>query len=434
MILAEEERLSRSEIEDLQSQLLVRQVKYAYENMAPYKEKMDKIGIKPEDIRSIKDLNKLPLVYKDDFRENYPYGMLAVGKDELVRTHASSGTTGKSTVVGYTKKDMEMWTETVKRVVSAAGAKKGDTAQICFGYGMFTGGFGLHYGLESLGVNVVPMSTGNTDRQITMLLDLQPEILVATPSYALFLTEALVAKGYDLKKDLNLKAGILGGEALSESMRQTLNSYWGDDVLFTQNYGMSELNGPGIAGECQCKNGMHLNEDFFIAELIDPDTEEVIEEKAREGVLVISCIQKEAIPLIRYKTGDITRLHKDKCQCGRTTLRIEPFKGRSDDMLLIRGVNVFPSQIEEAIRDIEEIGPSYEILVGRENHMDFIDLSVELEDYSLLESYGELEKLEEKIASKVRNAIGLGINVKILAPRSLKRFEGKAKRVVDNRK
>lgn len=433
MIWAEEETLSRDEIEALQLDLLKKQVKRAYEKMQTYREKMDEAGVKPEDIKSLKDLAKLPIVYKEDFRKNYPYGMLAVDKSEIVRTHASSGTTGKPTVVGYTKKDIEMWNETVKRVVVMAGARPGYTAQISFGYGMFTGGFGLHYGLENLGCNIIPMSTGNTDRQIMFMKDLGTDLIIATPSYLLHLTETIVKNGFNPKKDFNLKAGILGGEALSEKMRDELNSYWGDDVLFTQNYGMSELNGPGVAGECKYKCGMHINEDYYIAEVIDPETEEVLED-GEEGVLVITCLQKDAIPLIRYKTSDITRLHKDKCQCGRTTLRIEPFKGRSDDMLLIRGVNVFPTQIEEAIKDIDEIGPSYEIIVDRINHMDVLEVKVELMDYRLLESYGELEKLEERIVGKIKNAIGLSVKVKILGPRSLERFEGKAKRVTDKRK
>lgn len=433
MIWAEEETLSRDEIEALQLDLLKKQVKRAYEKMQTYREKMDEAGVKPEDIKSLEDLAKLPIVYKEDFRKNYPYGMLAVDKSEIVRTHASSGTTGKPTVVGYTKKDIEMWNETVKRVVVMAGARPGYTAQISFGYGMFTGGFGLHYGLENLGCNIIPMSTGNTDRQIMFMKDLGTDLIIATPSYLLHLTETIVKNGFDPKKDFNLKAGILGGEALSEKMRDELNSYWGDDVLFTQNYGMSELNGPGVAGECKYKCGMHINEDYYIAEVIDPETEEVLDD-GEEGVLVITCLQKDAIPLIRYKTSDITRLHKDKCQCGRTTLRIEPFKGRSDDMLLIRGVNVFPTQIEEAIKDIDEIGPSYEIIVDRINHMDVLEVKVELMDYRLLESYGELEKLEERIVGKIKNAIGLSVKVKILGPRSLERFEGKAKRVTDKRK
>lgn len=433
MIWAEEETLSRDEIEALQLDLLKKQVKRAYEKMQTYREKMDDAGVKPADINSLEDLAKLPLVYKEDFRKNYPYGMLAVNKSEIVRTHASSGTTGKPTVVGYTKKDIEMWNETVKRVVVMAGARPGYTAQISFGYGMFTGGFGLHYGLENLGCNIIPMSTGNTDRQIMFMKDLGTDLIIATPSYLLHLTETIVKNGFNPKKDFNLKAGILGGEALSEKMRDELNSYWGDDVLFTQNYGMSELNGPGVAGECKYKCGMHINEDYYIAEVIDPETEEVLED-GEEGVLVITCLQKDAIPLIRYKTSDITRLHKDKCQCGRTTLRIEPFKGRSDDMLLIRGVNVFPTQIEEAIKDIDEIGPSYEIIVDRINHMDVLEVKVELMDYRLLESYGELEKLEERIVGKIKNAIGLSVKVKILGPRSLERFEGKAKRVTDKRK
>lgn len=432
MIWSSNETLSRQEIEAIQLERLQRQVQNAYDRVEHYRIKMDEKGVKPEDIESLSDVSLLPFVTKQDFRDTYPFGLFAVDRKSLHRVHASSGTTGKPTVVGYTERDMENWTETVARVAAAGGAKENYIAQICFGYGMFTGALGLHYGLEHMGCEIIPASVGNTNRQIMFMEDLKSNILVATPSYALHLSESILQMGKNPAKDFDLRIGLLGGEGVSEKMRAELNEIWDNKVLFTQNYGMSELNGPGIAGECKYLTGMHIMEDHFLAEIIDPETEEVLA-PGSEGELVITCLTKEAIPLIRYRTRDITRLHYDKCECGRTTARMEALKGRSDDMLLIRGVNVFPSQIEAVLKNIKEVGANYELIVDTKNHMDTLELKVELLDYELLNSFKQLEELEEKIVMAIRDVVGLMIKVTLAAPRTLKRFEGKAKRVTDLR-
>ncbi len=432
MIWSLEETLSRSEIEDIQLSNLKKQVQYAYDNVSHYKNKMDSIGIKPGDIKSLSDVKNLPFTTKQDFRNTYPFGMFAVDRKNLHRVHASSGTTGKPTVVGYTENDMKNWTETVARVAAAGGANKSDIAQICFGYGMFTGALGLHYGLEHMGCEIIPSSVGNTNKQIMFMEDLNSTILVSTPSYALHLSESILQMGKTPSKDFNLRIGLLGGEGVSEKMRKELNEIWDNKVLFTQNYGMSELNGPGIAGECEYLKGMHIMEDHFLPEIIDPETEKVLP-PGSEGELVITCLTKEAIPLIRYRTRDITKLHYEKCECGRTTVKMEPLKGRSDDMLVVKGVNVFPSQIESVLKNIEEVGSNYELIVYTKNRMDNLELKVELLDYELLNSYKQLEDLECRIVMGVREVIGLSIKVTLAAPRTLKRFEGKAKRVTDLR-
>lgn len=432
MIWNSNETLSRSVIEDIQLKHLQKQVKYAYDNVAYYKEKMDEKGIHPTDIKSLSDLKSLPFITKQDFRDTYPFGMFAVDRKNLHRVHASSGTTGKPTVVGYTENDMKNWTETVARVAAAGGAKENDIAQICFGYGMFTGALGLHYGLEHMGCEIIPASVGNTNKQIMFMEDLKSTVLVATPSYAMHLSESILQMGKNPSKDFKLRIGLLGGEGISEKMREELNEIWNNKVLFTQNYGMSELNGPGIAGECEYLSGMHIMEDHFLPEIIDPVTEEILP-PGSEGELVITCLTKEAIPLIRYRTRDITSLHYDKCQCGRTTVRMEPLKGRSDDMLVIKGVNVFPSQIESVLMNIEEVGSNYELIVSTKNRMDNLELKVELLDYELLNSYKQLEDLECRVVMGIKEVIGLAIKVTLVAPRTLKRFEGKAKRVTDLR-
>ena len=391
---------------------------------------MDDAGVKPEDIKTLADLKKLPFVTKQDMRDNYPFGLFAVPKDELIRIHASSGTTGKPTVVGYTKNDMEMWTECVSRIACAGGANDKDFAQICFGYGMFTGALGLHYGLENIGATIVPSSTGNSEKQIMYMKDFGTSILVATPSYALRLAEVAKSMGVDPKTDLNVRIGLVGSELLTDAMREEMHKYWGDDMLITSNYGMSELMGPGVSGECEHLCGMHINEDYFIPEIIDPVTGEVLP-AGEKGELVITCIKKEALPLIRYRTKDITRLIYEPCKCGRTTCRMENLSGRSDDMLKIRGVNVFPSQIEEVILSVEELAPHYEIIVEREGYNDILTIRVELKDAT--DSMAELKNIENKVKSKLRVILGLDAKIKIESPNMLQRFEGKAKRVKDLR-
>jgi phenylacetate-CoA ligase len=429
MIWAKEETLTRQEMSDLQFNRLKETLNRIYEKVPAYREKMNQAGVACEDIKDLDDLAKLPFTMKQDLRDNYPFGLFTAPKKDLVRIHASSGTTGKPTVVGYTKNDMDLWTECVSRIACMGGASSDDVAQISFGYGMFTGALGLHYGLENIGASVVPASSGNTQKQIMYMEDFEATLLVATPSYALHIGE--IAK--EMGKKLNIKIGLFGGEGMTEPMREEMYKLFGREMKVTQNYGMSELIGPGVSGECLELCGMHINEDHFIPEIINPDTGEVLA-AGEKGELVVTCITKEALPLIRYRTGDITRLFYEPCKCGRTTVRMENLSGRSDDMLIIRGVNVFPSQIEEVLLKIPQIGAHYEILVDRKNHMDTMEISVELADESLLDSYAKLGKLEKKIKFDLRTVLGLDAMIKLVGPRSLKRFEGKARRVTDLRK
>ncbi len=430
MIWSKEETLSRKEIESIQLERLKETVSRVYEKVPYYRAKMDNIGLKPEHIKSLKDLSKLPFVTKQDMRDTYPFGLFAVPKSELVRIHASSGTTGKPTVVGYTKNDLKVWTECVSRIACAGGASKDDVAQICFGYGMFTGALGLHYGLENIGAPVVPSSTGNSEKQIMYMKDFETSLLVATPSYALRLAEVANSIGVDPKKDLKVKVALLGSEMLTDAMREEMYKAWGKDVKVTSNYGMSELMGPGVSGECLELDGMHINEDMFIPEIIDSKTGEVLPE-GEKGELVITCIKKEGIPLIRYRTKDITRLNYAPCKCGRTFCRMDNLSGRADDMLKIRGVNVFPTQIEEVVLSFDELGPHYEIVVEREGYSDVLTVRVEL--LKATDNYKELEDLTKKIKNKLRIMLGLDAKVQLESPNTLQRFEGKAKRVRDLR-
>ena len=430
MIWAKEETMSREEIEAIQLERLKKTVSRVYENVPAYRAKMDEAGVKPEDIQTLKDLRRLPFTTKQDMRDNYPYGLFAAPKKALRRIHASSGTTGKPTVVGYTAADLEVWRECVARLAVAGGATEDDIAQICFGYGMFTGALGLHYGLEKVGAAIVPSSTGNTEKQLMYMKDFGSTLLVATPSYAMRIAEVAKQIGIDPKRDLQIKSLVLGSELMTEAMRQELYKVWGEDVNLTQNYGMSELMGPGVSGECLELNGMHINEDHFIAEVINPETGEVLE-PGEKGELVVTCLTKEALPLIRYRTRDITRLMYEPCPCGRTTARMENLSGRTDDMLKIRGVNVFPSQIEEVLINTEGIGPNYEILVERKNHSDILTIRVEVEAESMMDSYSALENLESGLKNKLHLMLGLDAKVQLVSPNTLQRFEGKAKRVKD---
>jgi phenylacetate-CoA ligase len=431
MIWSKEETLSREEIQKIQLERLQETVNRVYDKVPAYRKKMDDAGITPSDIKTLEDLSRLPFVTKQDMRDNYPFGLFTVPKKDIVRIHASSGTTGKPTVVGYTQGDLETWTECVSRIACMGGATPEDTAQICFGYGMFTGALGLHYGLEKIGAAIVPSSTGNSEKQIMYMKDFETSLLVATPSYALRLAEVAREMGVEPKRDLGVKIALVGSELLTDAMREEMHHFWGEDMLITTNYGMSELMGPGVSGECTEHCGMHINEDFFIPEIIDPVTGEVLPE-GEEGELVITCIKKEALPLIRYRTKDITRLHYEKCACGRTFCRMENLKGRSDDMLKIRGVNVFPGQIEEVILSVEEIGPHYEIIVEREGYLDKMTIKVEL--LHSTDSFTELEMIKNKVKSKLRTILGLDAKVMLESPNTLQRFEGKAKRVKDLRR
>ncbi|MBR2926849.1 MAG: phenylacetate--CoA ligase [Clostridia bacterium] len=430
MIWSKQEILPREEIEAIQLSRLQETVARVYEKVAPYRKKMDEAGIRPSDIQSLSDLARLPFVTKRDLRDNYPFGMFAVPKEELVRIHASSGTTGKPTVVGYTQNDLDVWTECVSRVACMGGATEKDVAQICFGYGMFTGALGLHYGLERIGAAIVPSSTGNSEKQIMYMQDFETSLLVATPSYALRLAEVARSMGIDPAKDLKVKIGLVGSELLTDAMREEMRKYWGKDMLITSNYGMSELNGPGVSGECEYLCGMHINEDFYIPEIIDSETGEVLP-AGEKGELVITCIKKEGLPLIRYRTKDITRLFYEKCKCGRTFCRMENLSGRSDDMLKVRGVNVFPGQIEEVIFGFEELGPHYEIIVEREGYLDKMTIRVELVHST--DSFAELERLRNAIRAKLRTVLGLDAKIMLESPNTLQRFEGKAKRIKDLR-
>ena len=430
MIWSKEETLPREELEAIQLERLKETVTRVYSKVPAYKKKMDEAGVRPEDIRTLADLSKLPFVTKQDMRDNYPFGLFAVPREELVRIHASSGTTGKPTVVGYTRGDLETWTECVSRIACMGGASKTDVAQICFGYGMFTGALGLHYGLENIGATIVPSSTGNSQKQIMYMQDFETSLLVATPSYALRLAEVAREMGVEPKRDLKVRIALVGSELLTDAMREEMHKYWGDEILITSNYGMSELMGPGVSGECLEHCGMHINEDYFIPEIIDPKTGEVLP-AGEQGELVITCIKKEGIPLIRYRTKDITRLFYEKCKCGRTFCRMENLSGRSDDMLKIRGVNVFPSQIEEVILSVSELGPHYEIILEREGYLDKLTVKVELAQST--DSFSVLEKITAEVKTKLKTILGLDAKVMLESPNTLQRFEGKAKRVKDLR-
>lgn len=425
---AKHETLSREEMRAIQLEKLIKEVKYAYEKSPFYKRKFDEIDLKPEDIKSLEDLSKIPFTIKSDLRDNYPFGMNAVDMENVARIHASSGTSGKPTVVTYTDNDLEMWSECMARLIIAAGVKKGDVAQISFGYGLFTGALGLHQGMEKVGVAVIPASSGNTERQVMLLKDLQADVLIATPSYALYIGEMIQKLGYDIN-DFNLKFGMFGSEASSQEMREEIERKL--NVVATDNYGLSEIIGPGVAGECLQKHGLHINEDYFLVEILNPETLEPVPD-GEFGELVITALQKEAMPVLRYRTKDITRIIPGECPCGRTLRRLDKFQGRTDDMLIIRGVNVFPSQIEGVLMEIPEVGGQYEILVTRQNHMDNLEVSVEVSS-ELLDNFKQLDELKKKIRHNLKTVLQIDAVVKLVEPLSLKRFEGKAKRVTDLR-
>ena len=423
------EKSNRSSMIELQLERLKHQVQNVYENIPHYRREMDKLGVKPSHIKCMKDISLLPFTEKNVLRDNYPFKLFGVPKNKIVRLHASSGTTGKPVVVGYTRNDMEVWTECCARVVSAAGVTSEDTAQICFGYGMFTGGFGLHYGLERVGATVIPASSGNSERQIMYMQDFNTTVMVATPSYALYLSEFLQENNVNINS-LSLKTGLFGGEGHTPEMRMEIEKRW--NIRDTQNYGLTEIAGPGVSFECLSNCDMHINEDHFYPEIINPETGEVLPEGA-EGELVFTTLTKEGVPMIRYRTKDITSLEYDKCSCGRTLVRMNMIKGRSDDMLIIRGVNVFPSQIESVLIGIKGIGPHYQIVVTREKYMDKIEVQVELVDGTLLEKYSELEKLTEKIRHEMKVQLQIDSKITLLSPKVLERTAGKSKRVLDLR-
>jgi phenylacetate-CoA ligase len=430
MIWSKNETLSREEYEKIQLERLKDTINRIYEKVPYYKEKLNQHKVGANDLLKLSDLEKFPFTVKDDLRKNYPFGLFAVPQKEIVRYHASSGTTGKPTVVGYTKNDIEIWTELIARIVTMAGVTDHDIAQVSFGYGLFTGAFGLHQGLERVGASVIPMSSGNTEKQIMIMKDFGTTVLIGTPSYGLHMAEVAREMGIDPKNELKIKLGLFGGEGSSEAMRRELNDAFG--LFATENYGMSELIGPGVSGECQHLTGMHIFEDHFIPEIIDPDTGRVLG-PGEVGELVITTITKEALPLLRYRTKDITSLHYEKCSCGRTTVRMSKIQGRSDDMLILGGVNVFPSQIEEVLFNTEGIGPHYQITVFKKGYLDKIEIDVELVDENLLDSFSLLENLNKTIQVRLKTVLGIEAKINLHEPRSLKRYEGKAKRVIDLR-
>ncbi len=422
------ETIDRQSLEKLQLERLQNTVKWVYERVPMYRQRLDERNIRPQDIQSLRDIARLPFTVKDDLRDHYPYGLFAVPMRDVVRIHASSGTTGRPTVVGYTREDLDMWSEAMARLIVMAGGCADDIVQISFGYGLFTGALGLHQGWEKVGASVVPISSGNTERQINLMRDFGVTALVATPSYAMYMCE--VAEKMGALKDLKLRIGVFGAEGSTEEMRAQLEKRWG--IIATENYGLSEIVGPGVAGECTCKCGMHINEDLFYCEIVDPETGEPLPD-GELGELVITPLKKQALPLLRYRTHDMTRIFREPCACGRTTARMQKIAGRSDDMLIIRGVNVFPSQIESVLLKVEGIGPNYEIIVTRENYMDRLEVRCELTDARLLDAYAELEALTKKIRERLRVVLQIDAKVTLVSPNTLKRFEGKARRVTDLR-
>lgn len=424
------ETMNREDLQVLQSSRLQQTVSAVYERVPFYRELFDRHGIKPADIKSADDVTKLPFTTKDSLRDNYPFNMFAVPMKKVVRLHASSGTTGKPTVVGYTRQDIETWAEIVARLVSAAGVTDEDVAQVSFGYGLFTGAFGLHYGLEKVGATVVPSSTGNTEKQIMLMQDFGTTTLIGTPTYALHIAEVAGGMGIN-PKTLGLKVGLFGSEAWTESMRDEIERVWG--LFATDNYGLSEIMGPGVAGECRERKGMHVSEDHFLIEVINPETGEPLP-PGQVGELVITSLTKEALPIIRYRTRDITIMNIEPCECGRTSARVRKVSGRTDDMLIVSGVNVFPSQIEDVLLKIEGVAPHYQIILTKKGYLDAMEVQVEMTDRAFTGNWRDLEELERKVRSRLQAVLSIGPKVKLLEPRSLERSLGKAKRVVDLRK
>ena len=421
---------SRDEMSAIQSERLIRTVQRVYHNIPSYRSKMQEKGLVPGDIKSVEDISKLPFTVKTDLRDNYPFGMFTVPMSEIVRLHASSGTTGKPTVVGYTRNDLQMWAEVVSRSLCMAGVHRNDIVQVAYGYGLFTGGLGLHYGTENLGATVIPISGGNTKKQIQLMQDFGSTAIACTPSYALFLSEAMQEMGID-PESLKLRVGIFGAEPWSENMRREIEAKL--KIKAIDIYGLSEVVGPGVSCECESQAGMHVNEDHFIPEIIDPETLEPVA-PGEIGELVFSTITKEGIPIIRYRTRDLTRLIYDKCECGRTLVRMEKCMGRSDDMLIIRGVNVFPSQIESVLLEMSETEPHYLLIVEREGTLDVLKLMVEVQEQFFSDEIKELEALRKKITHNIQSTLGISVDVKLVEPKTIERTAGKAKRVIDNRK
>ena len=412
----------------IQSRRLVKMVENCYNNVPLYKKRFDEMGLLPGDIKSIDDIHKLPFTYKTDLRDNYPFGMIAVPKEQLVRIHASSGTTGKQTVVGYTKNDIDVWAKGAARALVAAGATKSDYIHVSYGYGLFTGGLGLHYGAEMLGATAIPVSSGNTKRQVDILRDYGSDFLCCTPSYAMYIGETVRDMGID-PKTLKLRGGIFGAEAWSENMRREIEKIL--DIKAYDIYGLSEIAGPGVSFECKEQTGMHINEDFFYPEIIDPKTGEQLPD-GEYGELVFTCIGKEALPILRYRTRDICKLSHKPCSCGRNLVKMSKPRGRTDDMLIIRGINVFPSQVEHVLLSLN-MEPNYQIIVDRKNNLDTMEVQVEMSDQMFSDKVRNLEAMEHNIAATLQSTLNIAAKIRLVEPKSLPRSEGKAKRVIDKR-
>ena len=423
------ECMSRDEMTNLQSARLKKLVDYVYHNVEFYRKKMQKVGLLPSDIKGIEDITKLPFTTKDDLRDNYPFGLFAVPNSEIVRIHASSGTTGKATVVGYTRKDLDIWSECVARCLTMAGVSKNDVIQVAYGYGLFTGGLGAHAGAEKIGATVVPMSTGNSKKLTTMMVDFGATAIACTPSYLLYISEVLEQEG--LLDKIKLKSAICGAEPWTEQMREELEKRL--NITAHDIYGLSEVMGPGVACDCSFHKGLHVCEDHFYPEVLDTKTLTPVADGVL-GELAFTTLTKEGIPLIRYRTKDLTSIYHDKCECGRTSARITKFKGRVDDMLIIRGVNVFPSQIEAALCEIKEVTPHYMMIVDRVNNLDTLEVQVELNNEFYTDEIRGIEAITKKIAHAINQGLGINAKIKIVEPQTLVRSEGKAVHVVDKRK
>lgn len=414
---------------ELQLKRLQKTVKLAYDNVPYYKKRFDQANIKPEDIKTLKDIEKLPFTSKDDLRESYPLGMLAVDEEEIVEIHSTSGTTGKPTISAYTEKDIEIWSEISARALSMGGCTKKDRIQNCYGYGLFTGGLGIHYGGHAIGATVFPISTGNTKRQIELLTNFKTTIMTCTPSYALYISESLEKNGIS-PEDIELKTGIFGAEMWTEEMRNELEKRLGIDALNI--YGLTEVMGPGVAQECMCKDGLHISDDHFYPEIVDSNSLKVLED-GEKGELVLTTLTRTGTPVIRFRTKDITSLKKDQCKCGRTTVRMERITGRSDDMIKVRGVMVYPSQIEKALLKIPDLVPYYRIIVTRPKFLDEMEVQVEASKNIFSDEIRHIEQIERNISKLIHDEIGLRVNVTLVEPETIERTEGKAVRVIDER-
>jgi phenylacetate-CoA ligase len=422
---------SPADLKSLQSDRLKKLVSYIYTNCPVYKDKLESAGVSPDTVKSIDDIKRLPFTVKEDMRDNYPYGLFSCTQDRINEIHISSGTTGNPTLVGYTKDDLKLWGDVMARVLCCAGAEPGDTIQIAYGYGLFTGGLGFHYGALEMGLRIIPTSAGQTARQLKIMQDFKPRIIACTPSYALYMAEEAKGLGIDPAKG-NWKIGIFGAEPWSESMRHEIEIVW--NMLATDVYGLSEIIGPGVAQECQHKDGLHIFSDVFYPEVINPETGEEVPE-GEDGELTITTLTKQGIPLIRYRTRDVVSIRYEKCRCGRTSPRISKIKGRTDDMIVVRGINVFPSQIEHVLIGIEGTQPHYQIIVDRQAHkLDEVEVLVEVEQRFFSDEIKRLNEIRDKIRKEIENVLSIGVKVTLVEPKKIPRSEGKAKRIVDKRK